>query len=208
MQPPPFFPTLHIYKGSASGSLWHFCESGDTPSSDSECFSSQNQGTEHRGPSCRKRLSLARLPPGIYPLPSDKWRGNTDFQWDLWPRQNVKQTKSILQLLPQQNPSPRDPKLEGELWKECSIVDKTLVRKMGSGSRSATALLCDLLENHCDPQMVSSFVVKLGCAPCLLGFLQLRSYRIFHFSDDRFFLIYHWDRVKYGIAFFTLSSPI
>lgn len=75
---PYILPNLRIYKGSASWSLRHFCESGGTPSSDSECFGSQNQSPEHLWPSCRNSLPLVRLPPRIYPLASDKRKGNKD----------------------------------------------------------------------------------------------------------------------------------
>lgn len=50
---PQFFPNILICKGSASQSLGHFCISGDTSNSDSDCVKSQNQGIEHFWHSCK-----------------------------------------------------------------------------------------------------------------------------------------------------------
>lgn len=88
-----------------------------------------------------------------------------------------------LQLLPEQNDNPHDPRLETELWKKCIVGDKTLVRRLGSDLRSATTLLCDLGKS----------TVMLRCQQLhwqsrwtlgFLSFFQLGNCTIFCFSDE------------------------
>lgn len=124
-----------------------FCETGDTPTSDSECLGSQNQDREPQPlAQLEKQPAISQVTPwNLFFTPRYVERKHKDLTLGHVTKENCEVDQvSLCNSFHSRIPvNPHDARLEIELWKECIVVDKTLVRRLSFSLSSATTLLCD-----------------------------------------------------------------